>query len=295
MQEKSFFSFSPTTSGSITLSPAELSADIPDNSTPKPVGYDSFFDTSFNDRFFISPFQKQIPIYFQSNPVTIQVKPKPNNWQGWWLPAIKAELTEEFSAPEPLRIGDAIERKITLTVTGTEPDKLPLIEHPQSQKYTLFNNPENRYSFFENNQITSVEVKQILIIPQAEGELTLPPITVKYFDTVAEEEKITSTQGKTFQVLPPLQTPVSGTNLEETPPIQPIENTPIQKKEQKKQHPLIGSVFLYLGALIILISSTIIGLLLRRKRKKQFTSIESSEETPKIKKKKKPLPDLYPF
>ncbi len=287
---QSYFAFTPIKAGNYKIGPAEISGEIP--SKTKAQNLNSFFDITFNDNFLISPFQNKTPIYFQSNPIEIEVKEKPLNWSGWWLPSTNATLEQEFKMPEKVHLGEAIERKITLKVAGIEPSKLPTLSHPDSNDYTFFPNPEQRFFTFENNEIIGIEMQDFLIIPQTEGTIKIPPLTVKYFNTITEEEKTIQVEGKEITVLPALTNTLQIT--EETPSSLPPKKTTPEKNltTSKVKYPS-SSIFFIFGGIISLI--ILLGIVLKFKNKKRYFPIENSNEEDKPKKKKKPLPDLYPF
>ncbi|MBO7244126.1 MAG: BatD family protein [Alphaproteobacteria bacterium] len=287
---QSYYTFTPVSAGKFQINSAEVSGNLPSKGNAKDIH--SFFDMAFNDRFLISPFQNEIPVYYQSNPLEIEVKEKPKDWTGWWLPSINVSLTQEFKIPDKIHLGEAIERKITLKAIGIEPSKLPTLTHAASEDYSFFANPEQRYFLFENEEIIGVETQEFLIIPQKEGIIKLPPLKIKYFNTETEEEKIIQVEGKEITVLPALLT--SNSVKEETPP------SPTQKEPIKKEKPTLkkstDSPLLWITIICGVILLTILmALLLKYKKKKNFSPIENIETEVKEKKKKKPLPDLYPF
>lgn len=285
---QSYFALTPNVAGKYNINPSELSGDIPQKTkTTLPNNIDSFFDIAFNDRFLISPFQEQTPVYFQSNNIEIEVKEKPKNWTGWWLPSTNATLTQEFKIPEKLHLGEAIERKIILKVTGIDPSKLPQISHPFSEDYTFLNNPETRYFLFENENIVAVETQDFVIIPQKEGLIQLPDVSLKYFNTETEKEEFVTVKGKEISVLPAIITPAIQEETTTPPPLQKEEKKPLKTNRSFLTTLLIS------GFSILLLSG--IFLLLKFKKKKRFSPIENIDEEDKHKKNKKPLPDLYPF
>ena len=286
---QSYFSFTPLKTGRYQIAPAEFSGAVPSKNNKNDIN--SFFDISFNDRFLISPFQSETPVYFQSNPIEIEVKEKPSDWTGWWLPSTNVSLEQEFKIPDQIHLGEAIERRIILKASQIESSKLPTLSHPGSSEYTFFANPEKRFTTFENEEIVGVEMQEFLIIPQTEGVIKIPPLSIKYFNTITEEEQTITLEGKEITVLPAL---LNKANIkEETPPPPQIKEPAQEKPLKAKNNPFL---FVYLSGLAVF-GLLIMGLflILRHKKKKRFSPIENMQEEDLSPKKKKPLPDLYPF
>ena len=188
-------------------------------------------------------------------------------------------------------MGEAIERRIILKASQIESSKLPTLSHPGSSEYTFFANPEKRFTTFENEEIVGVEMQEFLIIPQTEGVIKIPPLSIKYFNTITEEEKTITLEGKEITVLPAL---LNKANIkEETPPPPQIKEPAQEKPLKTKNNPFL---FVYLSGLAVF-GLLIMGLflILRHKKKKRFSPIENMQEEDLSPKKKKPLPDLYPF
>ncbi len=289
---KRFFTVTPTKEGVYTIKPATLTGYILDKTPQK--------STDFMGDFFNLPFEmafhsrKSKPVYFQSNENELIVLKKPTDWQGWWLPSQKATLSEEYKIPPKIRIGDIIERRITLTAKNVDVAKLPPFYHPQTDDLSSFSNPEERFSSFKDDAIISQSVQTFILAPQKEGKVIIPAVEVKYFNTQTNKSETLTLPEKEIFVEKSNVLPTSTTK--ETPPPSPIKETPTDNTDLvlKKNNINNTGVYLILIAGFIMIFSLLSAYFYKKKAKK-ITLIEKTEKKQRNKKKKKPLPDLYPF
>ena len=288
-----FFIFTPTNSGTFNIPPAQLSGSIPDlTKKRRPDIMGDFFNFPFD---FHLGGNMMKPVYFNSNENTIEVLSKPTNWQGWWFPSNKAELLEEYIMPEKIYLGDVIERKITLTATNIENAKLPLLEHPKQEDISIYANQEERFSEFKNNEIVSVENRTFVISFQKEGKQTIPAFTVKYFNADTKSEETLTLPEKEVEVYTNSKVQALAPTKESTPTPPNNRSNEIVSTDNSQTNSISKTI----GYWIIGIFSflTILGVFLAFKKKKKPLKIEQFGESKKNshkKKRKKPLPDLYP-
>ena len=289
---KRFFTFSPEKTGTYTIPPASLSGYVADKRTQRPNEFmGDFFNLPLDFAFNRIKMQ---PVYFQSNETTLTVLKKPDNWQGWWLPSSDVSLSEEYKIPNVIKIGDVIERTITLSAKDVESAKLPPIYHPETEDLTNFSNPEDRFSIFENNAVISKEVQTFILSPQKEGKIIIPSVEIKYFNTLTKQTEKAVLPSKEISVIK--NTALSRTTTNPTDNLQNTENTekpkPIEIKNENNTN--THQIFLILSLGFIIIFS-LVGFFIYKKKKKKPTLIEKTKKTHKQNKRKKPLPDLYPF
>lgn len=286
--ERSFL-LTPQKTGIIHIPEAQLSGAIFDPTKKRqPEFMGDFFEFPFD---FNITSRMMKPVYFQSNATELTVQKKPNDYQGWWFPTKQALLTEEYIIPNNVKVGDVIERKITLKAINVQDVKLPLIEHREQDGFSLFSNQEERFSDFQNNELISIENRTFILSPQKEGKLIIPAVEIKYFNTQTKKEDIISVPEKEILVAPApyvsIQNTINKSELESqnnTPPPPPT------KKEFNTTILLIcGSIFSIILSVILLI----FVLKFRKKAPEKITLIEEIKKPTSKRKKKKPLPDLY--
>ena len=151
----------------------------------------------------------------------IRVLPVPDSYQGQsWLPAQEVTLRSVMNKPDsPLVVGDAINQVITLQATGVTGALLPELAYPDSSDARIYIDQPVIEEFASEAGIASESVLTIGIVPTAEGTLTLPALTVSWWDTQADKPRQTTLEGFSLSVG---ASPVIRTNQPLTPPSPPL-------------------------------------------------------------------------
>ncbi len=317
--ERSFL-LTPNATGTIQIAGGGVLGLVPDTTARRPRAFNAFADMFDTDDFFNQPFgMPQKEIYAGTNSVTLTVKPKPANWNGWWLPSRQVKLNEQYKMPNNVQVGQPIERYVQLSALGVDGNKLPLIVQPVNQAVKAYANPEKRTIIPSENGIIGYEEIMFVIVPTQSGEVTVPAIRIEWFNTQTKQKEIAELPAKIIQVAPadnaatiPTETnnavtPQSVSNETEsviTPPQptlttnNPSQNTTAQTSDTAFWHAIkrIWTAFgLFELVMVCVVLGFFIGLtyLIRRRKKSHFLY---QEQSTKVKdKNKKPLPDLYPF
>jgi len=138
-------------------------------------------------------------ILVRSQPLTLDVRPRPEaSKDTWWLPARAVSLSESWE-PEShqVSVGEALTRRITLRAEGAGAMQLPALVTPQT---------EGAKQYAEAPQSTETEagsarVQEITVIPTKPGRLELPPIEVSWWDSVADAPRVASLGPRTIEVV----------------------------------------------------------------------------------------------
>jgi hypothetical protein len=151
----------------------------------------------------------------------IRVIPVPDSYQGQsWLPAQEVTLRSVMNKPDsPLVVGDAINQVITLQAAGVTGALLPELAYPDSSDARIYIDQPVIEEFASEAGIASESVLTIGIVPTAEGTLTLPALTVSWWDTQADKPRQTTLEGFSLSVG---ASPVIRTNQPLTPPSPPL-------------------------------------------------------------------------
>ncbi len=283
---QSAFSFTPKQSGLIKIPPFIFQG-AARLRTQQNRSFNSIFDIMTGSL----PSTATQPVGAQSAPFSLKIKEKPANYTGWWLPSSQVTLTETFDAPKSIAIGEPISRTFILRAKDVLAEDMPVVQVPQTQGLKSYANPEKRLNLNDGGQ---VEVT-VTFVPTVAGELLLPEVKVPWFNTATEQIQEAT--------LPPQSIVVQGgaeavsDSLPQTKQVisQPQPEPSEKSKPQLVQKPITQApasvawrwVALFgLGA--FLFGILIAFLVFRHFSKKQAKAQLSS-------KKKKPLPDLYPF
>ena len=284
------YAITPEKSGYLTIPPVELYGSIPAPSQDDPFG---MFSQSiiFSG---LSSLQKEIRL--ETNAVQITVLNKPDGWKGWWLPSTQVSLTVQDDFPESIKTGDSLTRTIRLTALGLEAGQLPMIKQPETTGLKVYPSPEKRSTIQTPvGDIQAIEEISLVLVPTNGGELTIPEIRIPWFNTKT---------GKIEEAFLPAKTiSVEGEALPQpTPKVQPVpqkavvpQEAPVKPVKQAepvaKESPYAVAGWIALGVL----SGLVLGFFIfyRKKKHRSYKLVDKADL--KNKKKKKPVPDLYPF
>ncbi|UXI03793.1 BatD family protein [Photobacterium sp. TY1-4] len=141
----------------------------------------------------------RMPIEKKADDLELEVKDIPSGYFGLWLPTEDLQLTQQWQPEnDEIRVGAPITRTITLKMKNTEQSKMPnlSLDYPGSVKVY---NEKPVYSHV--NDYTVMTLKQV-IIPRAQGSLTLPPLAVNWWNTTTSTQQVSQLDGLTLLVLP---------------------------------------------------------------------------------------------
>lgn len=272
----------PKQSGPITIQPASFTGmrSIPQDRR-KSIG-DLFEMGLLFDGLMGSGAQEQV--FAEATPIQIQIEPKPDNWQGWWLASPEVKLTYEDKIPNDLKVGDTIERIITLSAIGINADSLPVPQQPSASNIKVYPSNETRNTVSEANTIQGRLTLSVVMVPTNGGDITIPAIKIPWFNTVSGQTETAVIPAKSIMVNGP-KLPVQ--NIQSIPQQQAVQMPPPQADKGPKDiqgQSVMTSSDMWLWLMIGLIGGgLIVGLV---------AFILSKIQTHK---RKKPLPDLYPF
>ncbi|MDI1278488.1 BatD family protein [Methylobacter sp.] len=239
------YSIFPQKSGSLTIKPLMLTAEVVANTRPN---FNGFFNSQMTKTKKIS-----------SKSVTLDVKPAPATFTGkHWLSAEQLVLKEEWSGDnQQMKVGEPLTRTLTLLAKGTTVGQLPEINigkiddrlktYPDQPVLQEQKKPEGLIAFRE---------EKIAIIPSKAGFYKLPAIEIPWFNSQSQkmeiakipETAITALDAEGTQQAP--VTPVAPAEVQQ--PQKAEQSTPITTPPQQQNIWLWVSVFLASGWLATL-------------------------------------------
>lgn len=294
---------------------------------PDFFGEDDFFNQAFGT--------PQKEVYAGTNTATLTVKPKPADWSGWWLPSRDVQLKEltNLKETEIVTLGTPIERHVQLSVLGVDGNKLPLLTQPVSHGIQAYANPDKRTVIETEKGPVGIEEITFVIVPTETGDITIPAIRVKWFNTVTEQVAVAEVPARTITVVAEGGAGESNLNNSDknintaphlqnssedvaTPVESSAENSALSavKKTSKqgenlsdtadrreknaitlleKMYEIFGVFELMLAVIVIAIFGGVFVYMKRLHRRKRY--LDPAQNKSKKQGKEKPLPDLYPF
>ncbi|MGC9385619.1 MAG: BatD family protein [Hydrogenovibrio sp.] len=147
-------------------------------------------------------------------PIELTVKPQPDSYprQAAWLPAQAMTLTEDWQAPNPIRVGDSITRTFRLQATGLLASQLPEFQFKAESGFHLYpDQPDNENQVSEQG-VTSQQLQKVAIVPTQAGDIVLPELTLNWWNTVENRLETLTLPAKTLSVLPAVNASDSNTS-----------------------------------------------------------------------------------
>ena len=269
--EQTYVLFAPK-AGRMTIKPARFEGYV---QTAQPQRRDLLSVFGMPDDVFYRGFlDQQREIFLKADPLTLEVLPQPTSYQGWWLPSASVKLQQTFTPSASVaNLGDNITRQIVLTAQGVMPYQLPDVDMPEVPGFKIYPSEAQKTVSYNDKGLVSTLERTFVLVPIQNGELSIPPLSVPWFDVNTQQMKTATTEAHTVLIqgsLPP-------TSVETTPsaPV-PATQAPIEPEVSAFAQENSWGWFIA-GFCSALIVGALVGLLsvfMARKRKR--------------------LPDLYP-
>ena len=124
-----------------------------------------------------------------------------------WLPAKAVKLAERWqSLPKTVRVGDSLNRNLTLDVVGLKASQLPQLTTENQAGFKVYaDQAESEEAIIQDGLRSQLQISQA-IIPTQEGVLTLPEQSVHWWNTESQKIETATISARTFTVLPALNT-----------------------------------------------------------------------------------------
>lgn len=196
----------PQKSGSLTVPPLTLRALVSDpNARRSPFGGDAFSNmfgrlnlsaSIFDD--IMNPGRR---VAVRSEPVVIDVKARPTPDGGWFLPAREVQLRAAWKpAPPVFRVGEAVTRVVQLFALGASAEQLPDIALNDADGAKVYVDRSDDRSVDTASGTAALREFVTSVVPTRAGEISLPAIEIKWWDTVADIERVATLPAETLMV-----------------------------------------------------------------------------------------------
>ncbi|MCF6202089.1 MAG: BatD family protein [Methylococcaceae bacterium] len=202
----------PQKSGTRTIKPLVLTANVVSNNRPR-------FNGFFNSR---QTTTKRV----SSKEITLKVKPAPKDFSGkHWIPSEQLYLEEKWSEDiHQIKTGEPLTRTLTILAKGTMSAQLPDL-HTESSDYKLktYSDQPSLKEQKNTDGLISLREQKIVYIPSEPGDYTLPAIEIPWFNTKTQKMEIATIPETTVTVISSAQPStnnqiLSPTQLETTKP-----------------------------------------------------------------------------
>lgn len=214
------FSILPQKSGTFTVQAPYFEGEMLDNSTRRSFG---FFNRTRNvNRVGKNQF--------------LTVKPIPENYKHHWLPSELVDLHDEWQGDiNNLQVGVPITRTLTLNAVGVVESQLPEIASTYPNNIKTYPDQAETATVQHDGTLVSQRKESIALIPNANGTVTLPKVSVPWFNTRTGKTEFATIPEKRVQIgagrnndLTPVTPPA---NISQDAPEEPsvVPQTPTQE------------------------------------------------------------------
>ncbi|WP_445428860.1 BatD family protein [Alishewanella sp. HL-SH05] len=147
-------------------------------------------------------FARSKTVMQEANPITLQVLPQPDNFPGNWLVAGLVTLTEEWQPNNTeLVVGEPVTRIITLSAVDVSPSQLPELSQQLPAQLRSYDEQPQSVGAERNGRLVAQKVFTTALIANAEGEVTLPEISLAWWNSQTDQLQTTVLPARTFKVI----------------------------------------------------------------------------------------------
>ena len=139
----------------------------------------------------------------RSEPVLMSVRPKPDGFDGVWLPARALTLTESWSREPPeLRAGEPITRTIELRALGLGAAQLPDVPMAAPTGLKVYPDKPLTDSGWDGEWTTGTREQRVAIVPGESAVVTLPEIRIPWWNVIDDREEVAVIPARRIVVSP---------------------------------------------------------------------------------------------
>ena len=186
------------------------------------------------DRFFSSG-DRGKRVRVRSDPLTIDVKPRPADYSGTdWLPSEQFILRDSWTqAPPEFRVGEPVTRTIDIMARGLAASQLPEINIQAPAGMRLYPEAPQRANRTDGNVVLGGSTQSLAYVPSTAGKITIPEVRVDWWDVSAQQQQTA--------VLPAWEVNVTG-EAGTVPPPAPLVPDPAKATAPVPQQAPAGDV-----------------------------------------------------
>jgi hypothetical protein len=164
------------------------------------------------------------PVTADSAPSTIDVQAAPANWGGTtWLPARSLALNAEgLPSDNQVHVGQPINLHMSVEASGLGADALPAPSLPAIDGAKIYPDQPVDTTHDDGQWLIGRRERSFAIFPQQTGSLTIPAITLTWFDVQSGQKQIATLPARTLTVLPATNAAPAGASSATQPAAAPV-------------------------------------------------------------------------
>ncbi len=154
-----------------------------------------------------SPLNRGRRVRTQSESLRLMVEPRPAEFPASadWLPARKLIINSELKIPATgVRVGEPVTRIINMQTIGLLDTMMPDISWPEQEGARVYPDSPESVARTAGAWVSGRKTSSFAIVPEFEGELLLPEISIPWWDTIAGQLRFAIVPAEIVTVLPAL-------------------------------------------------------------------------------------------
>ncbi len=180
------FAVFPQKSGTLRIEPVTLNITVPADPT--------------RVRGFFSPTRK---LTRRSEAIELNVQPRPVAGAAWWLPAKALQIQAQWqSDPVGAQVDQPLTRTLVVRAQGVLQSQLPEISIPAVEGVSLYAEDPRLAMNGDDSGLVAEQRINWALIPQRSGPLTLPAVSVEWFNTRTGQNETAELPAETINVAP---------------------------------------------------------------------------------------------
>lgn len=152
-------------------------------------------------------FGSATPLSASAPALSIEVQAPPASWgSADWLPARDLSLTMDGwpDAQHPVRVGQVVNLTLTMRATGLPAEVLPTLSMPAIPGATVYPGKAEQKTQPEGQWLRGQRERTFALVPSQGGTLTVPAITVQWWNVLTGRVEVAQVAAHRLTVLPAL-------------------------------------------------------------------------------------------
>lgn len=161
-----------------------------------PFANDPFFRRQLRGRG-----EAEQPVAARGRDLTIDVQARPAAAIGNWLPAESVTLHDSWADDPPqFKAGEPVTRTITVEAKGLAASQIPSLSFGSPANVRLYPEANENQSRTDGDAVYGVSKQRMTYIANDRGQLTVPSITLPWWNTRANAQEVASVGAREFKV-----------------------------------------------------------------------------------------------
>jgi hypothetical protein len=189
------YAMTPQHAGALTIPSIEFQGEAVDPANPNDPG--SFFGQG-------GLFGNTSPVTADSSPVTLNVQAAPADWGSTtWLPARALTLKlEGLPGDDKAQVGQPINLRMSIDAIGLPADALPQLSLSTIDGATVYPDQSTDTTHDDGQWLNGHRQRGFAIFPQRAGPLTIPAISLTWFNVQTGQKQVATVPAHTLTVSP---------------------------------------------------------------------------------------------